>query len=63
VIELWRIPRCEEFFRWSRISRGPYMRVYQNWKGIVGSYRAYLSRVRQGRPGVACEVPERRSLY
>jgi hypothetical protein len=64
VIELSRLPRnCTEFFRWSRISKRPYMRVYQNWKGIVGSYRVYLSRVGQGRKGVACDIPDTRSLY
>jgi hypothetical protein len=64
VIELSRLPRgSTEFCRWSRISKWPYVRAYQNWKGIVAAYKAYLYRIGQGRPGVACDIPDTRSLY
>jgi hypothetical protein len=64
VIELGRLPRGPtEFYRWSRISCGPYLRVYHNWEGIVVAYRAFLYRIGQGRPGIACDIPDTRSLY
>ena len=64
VIQLGRFPRCfTEFFRWSRISKPPYLKHYANWKGILVAYRAFLSRIRQGRPGIACDIPDTHSLY
>jgi hypothetical protein len=64
VIELGRLPRTRtEFFRWSRISRTAYRRCYGEWKDVVAEYRKFLSRVGQGRPGIACDIPDTRSLY